>query len=64
MKQYEVENIRNTMTTEEISQAMLENRKRRGNAYCETCDRWWYGIGRKRCETHNPHRRDRQQGTE
>lgn len=54
MNQNIVKNIRNTMTEKEIHDAMAENRKRRGNAYCLTCDRWWYGIGSKRCEIHNP----------
>lgn len=54
MKQIIVKNLSNTKTNKDIEAAMAENRKRRGTAYCGTCDRWWYGVSRVRCETHNP----------
>lgn len=57
MNQNVVKNLCNTKTQKETKEAMAENRQRRGSAYCDACDRWWYGVSRKRCEVHNPKNR-------
>lgn len=54
MNQNVVKNLSNTKPMSEIRQRMEQNRREKGDAYCEACDRWWYGISNKRCEIHNP----------
>ncbi len=54
MNQNVVKNVRNTRTASEVEKLMEQRRERLGDKFCETCERWSYGIGNKRCEIHNP----------